>query len=65
MTFLKNKNFNSLTNEELESKILLISKELVELRLKKVTRQSFKSHEFKQKKCELSQLMTIKKFKKI
>ena len=40
-------------------------KELVELRLKKVTRQAFKPHEFKHKKFELSKLITIKNLKKI
>jgi large subunit ribosomal protein L29 len=65
MNFLKNINLTFSKSEDLENKILSISKELVELRLKKVTRQSFKPHEFKHKKCELSQLITIKNLKKI
>ena len=65
MTFLKNINLTFSKNEDLENKILSISKELVELRLKKVTRQSFKPHEFKHKKFELSKLITIKNLKKI
>jgi large subunit ribosomal protein L29 len=65
MTFLKNDNLTFLTIEDLENKILLLSKELVDLRLKKVTRQSFKPHQFKHKKCQLSKLLTIKNLKKI
>lgn len=64
MSFIKKNNWNSLSEEDLEQSILSISKQLVELRLKKVTRQAFKPHEFKHKKCELSQLMTIKNLKK-
>ncbi len=65
MTFLKNINLTFSKNEDLENKILSISKELVELRLKKVTRQAFKPHEFKHKKFEFSKLITIKNLKKI
>jgi large subunit ribosomal protein L29 len=65
MTFLKKNNLKFSTSEDLENKILLLSKELLDLRLKKVTRQSFKPHEFKSKKCQLSQLITIKNLKKI
>lgn len=44
---------------EVEKKILSLSQELVELRIKKVTRQAFKPHEFKHKKRQISQLLTL------
>jgi len=56
MAFLKNK---QLASEDLEKKILETSQLLVELRLKKVTRQAFKPHEFKHAKRLLAQLLTL------
>ena len=56
MAFLKNE---QLASEDLEMKILETSQLLVELRLKKVTRQAFKPHEFKHAKRLLAQLLTL------
>ena len=56
MAFLKNE---QLASEDLEKKILETSQLLVELRLKKVTRQAFKPHEFKHAKRLLAQLLTL------
>ena len=38
---------------------LKISKELVELKVKRATRQNFKAHEFKHKRRQIAQLLTI------
>ena len=56
MAFLKNE---QLASEDLEKKILETSQLLVELRLKKVTRQAFNPHEFKHAKRLLAQLLTL------
>lgn len=63
MTFLKKQNLNFLDSETIEKNILLRSKELVELRMKKTTRQAFKPHEFKHAKRELSQLLNLQNLK--
>ena len=44
----------------LDEKVILIRKELADLRVKKATRQEFKPHVFKQKRLNLAQLLTIK-----
>ena len=49
----------SFSNEELSDAIIQTEKELFDLRFKKATRQSFKSHEIKQKKCQLVYFKTI------
>ena len=48
-----------LNTKELEKTVLETSQQLVELRLKKVTRQAFKPHEFKHAKRKLAQLLTL------
>lgn len=40
---------------------LSLSQDLFELRIKKITRQAFKPHEFKHKKRQISQLLTSQK----
>ena len=49
-----------LTNSELENEILNIKKELFRLRLRRGTKQSFKSHQLKHSKHRLAQLLMIK-----
>jgi|TARA_B110000027_G_C15873797_1_gene192342 large subunit ribosomal protein L29 len=49
----------TLTNDELSKEILKVKKSLFDLRFKKSTRQSFKSHEIKHLKHKLAQLLTI------
>jgi len=49
----------SLSNNELSDAIIKTEKELFNLRFKKATRQSFKSHEIKYAKRRLAQLKTI------
>lgn len=51
----------SLTDSELEDEILNVKKELFRLRLRRGTKQSFKSHQIKHSKHRLSQLLMIQK----
>nr|YP_010338780.1 ribosomal protein L29 [Glaucosphaera vacuolata]UNJ18730.1 ribosomal protein L29 [Glaucosphaera vacuolata] len=53
------KEIRQLTREELDQEILLIKKELLNLRFKKSTRQSFQPHLFKRYRRRLAQLLTI------
>ena len=50
--------FNSL--DEIENEIILLKKELANLRLKKATRKAFKSHEFKFTRRKIAQLNLLK-----
>lgn len=55
-------NFNdikSISNIEISKKIIQTEKELFNLRFKKATRQTFKSHEIKYSKRRLAQLKTL------
>jgi large subunit ribosomal protein L29 len=47
------------SNNEISNAIIKTEKELFNLRFKKATRQSFKSHEIKEKKRHLAHLKTI------
>jgi large subunit ribosomal protein L29 len=49
----------SLSNTEISEAIIETETELFNLRFKKATRQNFKSHEIKHKKCRLAQLKTL------
>jgi large subunit ribosomal protein L29 len=49
----------SLSNSEITEKIIQTEKELFNLRFKKATRQTFKSHEIKYAKRRLAQLKTL------
>lgn len=53
------KEIQFLTDDALQNEILKTKQELFKLRLKKSTRQPFKSHEIKYLKYKLSQLLTI------
>jgi|TARA_B100000768_G_C11067960_1_gene285295 large subunit ribosomal protein L29 len=65
MSFSKIKELESLDQTTIEKTILDLSKELVELRIKKATRQNFKPHNFKHIKRKLSQLLTVQNLKKL
>nr|YP_010337581.1 ribosomal protein L29 [Dixoniella grisea]UNJ17166.1 ribosomal protein L29 [Dixoniella grisea] len=54
------KEFRNLSKEEIENKILSINKELLYLKIQKATRQTFKPHLFRDYRCQLAQLLTIK-----
>ena len=53
----------NIASDDIEKKLLSLSQELVELRIKKITRQAFKPHEFKHKKRQISQLLTLQNLK--
>ena len=48
----------SLSSEEINVKILKVEKKIFDLRFKKATRQSYKSHQLKNEKRKLAQLKT-------
>ena len=49
----------SLSNKEISEEIMKTEKEIFNLRFKKATRQSFKSHNIKHTKRRLAQLKTL------
>ena len=53
----------SLSNTEISEAIIKTETELFNLRFKKATRQSFKSHEIKYNKRRLAQLKTLLTFR--
>ena len=53
----------SLSNTEISEAIIKTETELFNLRFKKATRQSFKSHEIKYNKRRLAQLKTLLKLR--
>ena len=60
MSFSSMSEINTLDTESLEKEIIRVSQELVNLRVKKATRQEFKPHEFIHKKRYLAHLLTLK-----
>ena len=60
MAFSKITDIQELSTEQIEEKILEIKKDLIDLKIKQVTKQSIKSHIFKHKKHALSQLLMYK-----
>jgi large subunit ribosomal protein L29 len=60
MSFSKMSEIEKLDSEACEKEIIRVSQELVNLRVKKATRQEFKPHEFKHNKIRLAQLLTLK-----
>lgn len=64
MSFEAFTNFKSMDLETLSKEIVETKKNLFNLRLKKATRQSFKSHAFKHHKRKIAQLLTIESQKK-
>lgn len=59
MTFSTFEDIKNLDNESLIKNIESAKKDLFDLRLKKATRQSFKSHLFKHIKRKIAQLLTL------
>lgn len=60
MSFSSMSEINALDTESLKKEIILVSQKLVNLRVKKATRQEFKPHDFKRNKVRLAQLLTVK-----
>jgi ribosomal protein L29 len=63
MGFPQITNVSSMSNNEISEAIIQNENELFNLRFKKSTRQSFKSHEIKQKKCNLIYLKSVLTFR--
>lgn len=59
MNFKSINKIGSLNNEELKNEILIVKKELFELRFKKATRQIFQSHSFVHLKYKLRLLLML------
>ena len=64
MAFPLFNDLKNLDNENLIKEIITTKKSLFDLRLKKVTRQSFKSHSFKHNKRKIAQLLTLESQRK-
>nr|YP_010902523.1 ribosomal protein L29 [Hypnea nidifica]WCH54378.1 ribosomal protein L29 [Hypnea nidifica] len=60
MGFSKIIEFQNLNVEEIDTNIFKIKKEILDLQIKKSTKQSIKNHLFKHKKHEIAQLLTLK-----
>jgi len=58
MSLSQYSNILSLSSEEINAKILKVEKKIFDLRFKKATRQSYKSHQLKNEKRKLAQLKT-------
>jgi large subunit ribosomal protein L29 len=56
---------NGLSDEDLQSAILAVKKELFDYRLKIATRQTVKPHMFGHAKHRLAQLMTVERARQI
>jgi large subunit ribosomal protein L29 len=61
MSFSSMSEIEKLDSATLENEIIRVSQELVNLRVKKATRQEFKPHEFKHNKIRLAKSLTIKR----
>ena len=59
MDFLKINDIKGISNTEIAKNIIQLEKKLFDLKFKKATRQSFKSHEIKYIKRNITQLKTI------
>nr|YP_010335773.1 ribosomal protein L29 [Chroothece richteriana]UNJ14179.1 ribosomal protein L29 [Chroothece richteriana] len=61
MSLPKISEIRNLSLEELRLEILSSKRELFDLKFKRATRQSFKSHLFKHTKCRVAQLLMVEK----
>jgi large subunit ribosomal protein L29 len=64
MAFENFSDFKDFDDAKLSEEIVNAKKFLFEIRLKKATRQTFKSHVFKHTKRKIAQLMTIERQRK-
>nr|YP_010903517.1 ribosomal protein L29 [Hypnea cryptica]WCH55970.1 ribosomal protein L29 [Hypnea cryptica] len=60
MGFNKIKDLQTLNIEEIDKNIFKLKKEILDLQIKKFTKQSIKNHEFKHKKHKIAQLLTLR-----
>lgn len=63
MSSNNNKTIHHLSIEETQNRIIEIKKEIIELNIKKATKQNIKSHILKEKKYKLAKLLTIETIK--
>ena len=63
MAFLDMDSIKEMNEADIQQEIISIKRELLELRIRKSTRQEIKSHLFKHKKHRLAQLLTISNIK--
>nr|YP_009244824.1 ribosomal protein L29 [Pyropia pulchra]AMK97066.1 ribosomal protein L29 [Pyropia pulchra] len=61
MTFPKISDVMQMDDSTLAEEILVVKRDLFDLRLKRATRQDFQPHLFKHSKHRLAQLLTIEK----
>lgn len=59
MVLTKISQFVNLTKPELENELIKVEQDLMDLRFKKATRQTFKSHEIKNLRRKRAQLLTL------
>ena len=59
MNFPKIDDIKGFSNNEISQNIIQVEKELFDLKFKKATRQTFKSHEIKYAKRKLAQFKTV------
>ena len=59
MNFPKINDIKGFSNNEISQNIIQVEKELFDLKFKKATRQTFKSHEIKYAKRKLAQFKTV------
>nr|YP_010903716.1 ribosomal protein L29 [Hypnea wynnei]WCH56568.1 ribosomal protein L29 [Hypnea wynnei] len=64
MGFNKISQFQDLNIQEIDENIFKLKKEILDLQIKKSTKQSIKNHFFKHKKHKIAQLFTLKTQKK-
>lgn len=58
-------NLRTMTNEAIAEQIIKSKRELLELRMQKSTKQTIKTHLFRQKKQQVARLLTIETEKKL
>nr|QCI05065.1 ribosomal protein L29 [Callithamnion tetricum] len=63
MSLSTTKNLHSLNIKTIQDAIIKTKKEIIELNIKKATKQNIKSHILKLKQHELAQLLTIETIK--
>nr|YP_009237402.1 50S ribosomal protein L29 [Wildemania schizophylla]AKS28449.1 50S ribosomal protein L29 [Wildemania schizophylla] len=61
MTLPKIADITKMSTSSLAEEIIIIKRELFDLRLKRATRQNFQPHLFKHSKHRLAQLLTVEK----
>jgi large subunit ribosomal protein L29 len=61
MALTKVQDLRDLSDQEIETQILDLKRQLFDLRLQKATRQEVKPHQFKHARHQLAQLLTLER----